>query len=123
MLYVLPSASWIQQFLILCQSKANAGDSRSVIGIKGEVKALSFDHKPTSEGRCPAHVVLPRVLMGSTVERTRIHGAGGFIEFGRVNGACPACVHGCGCLTDDPYQATSHYREHWGILSSRKITP
>lgn len=32
-------------------AKANAGDSRSVIGIKGEVKALSFDHKPTSESR------------------------------------------------------------------------
>lgn len=30
--------------------KANAGDSRSVISIKGEVKPLSFDHKPTNEG-------------------------------------------------------------------------
>ena len=29
--------------------QANAGDSRSVIGIKGEVKPLSFDHKPTSD--------------------------------------------------------------------------
>lgn len=48
---------------------ANAGDSRSVIGIKGEVKPLSFDHKPTSD-----------------VERARISGAGGYIEYGRVNG-------------------------------------
>ncbi|KAG6918764.1 hypothetical protein DXG01_011955 [Tephrocybe rancida] len=48
---------------------ANAGDSRSVIGVKGEVKPLSFDHKPTSE-----------------TEKERIHGAGGYIEYGRVNG-------------------------------------
>ncbi|KAJ7044097.1 phosphatase 2C-like domain-containing protein [Mycena alexandri] len=48
---------------------ANAGDSRSVISVKGEVKALSFDHKPSNE-----------------VEKTRISGAGGYIEFGRVNG-------------------------------------
>lgn len=48
---------------------ANAGDSRSVIGVKGEVKPLSFDHKPTSE-----------------TERARISGAGGYIEYGRVNG-------------------------------------
>lgn len=48
---------------------ANAGDSRAVLSVKGEVKPLSFDHKPTNE-----------------VERTRISGAGGYIEFGRVNG-------------------------------------
>ncbi|KXN88252.1 hypothetical protein AN958_07711 [Leucoagaricus sp. SymC.cos] len=48
---------------------ANAGDSRSVIGIKGEAKPLSFDHKPTNES-----------------ERTRICDAGGYIEYGRVNG-------------------------------------
>ncbi|KAF7314256.1 Protein phosphatase 2C [Mycena kentingensis (nom. inval.)] len=48
---------------------ANAGDSRAVISVKGEVKPLSYDHKPTNE-----------------VERTRISGAGGYIEFGRVNG-------------------------------------
>jgi len=48
---------------------ANAGDSRSVIGIKGEAKPLSFDHKPTN-----------------MTERTRISGAGGYIEYGRVNG-------------------------------------
>ncbi|KAF9049616.1 PP2C-domain-containing protein [Hymenopellis radicata] len=48
---------------------ANAGDSRSVLSVKGEVKPLSFDHKPTNEG-----------------ERLRITGAGGYIEYGRVNG-------------------------------------
>jgi len=48
---------------------ANAGDSRSVISVKGEVKPLSFDHKPTND-----------------TERARITGAGGYIEYGRVNG-------------------------------------
>ncbi|KAF5369449.1 hypothetical protein D9758_002670 [Tetrapyrgos nigripes] len=48
---------------------ANAGDSRSVISVKGAVKPLSFDHKPTSE-----------------TEKARITGAGGYVEFGRVNG-------------------------------------
>jgi len=48
---------------------ANAGDSRSVIGINGEAKPLSFDHKPTNES-----------------ERARISGAGGYVEYGRVNG-------------------------------------
>jgi len=48
---------------------ANAGDSRSVLGVKGEVKPLSFDHKPTNDS-----------------ERERIRSAGGYVEFGRVNG-------------------------------------
>jgi len=48
---------------------ANAGDSRSVISVKGEAKALSFDHKPHND-----------------TERTRIVNAGGYIEYGRVNG-------------------------------------
>jgi len=48
---------------------ANAGDSRSVIGVKGEVKDLSQDHKPTN-----------------FVEKERIQGAGGYVEYGRVNG-------------------------------------
>lgn len=48
---------------------ANAGDSRTVLGVKGVAKALSFDHKPTNEG-----------------ERARIFAAGGFVEAGRVNG-------------------------------------
>lgn len=48
---------------------ANSGDSRAVLSEKGEAKALSFDHKPTNEG-----------------ERARITAAGGYIEYGRVNG-------------------------------------
>ncbi|KAI0072866.1 PP2C-domain-containing protein [Panus rudis PR-1116 ss-1] len=48
---------------------ANAGDSRSVISVKGEAKQLSYDHKPAKES-----------------ERSRIIAAGGYVEFGRVNG-------------------------------------
>lgn len=48
---------------------ANAGDSRTVLGINGIVKNLSFDHKPTNIG-----------------EKTRIMQAGGFVESSRVNG-------------------------------------
>ncbi|GAA6034720.1 hypothetical protein JCM8097_001137 [Rhodosporidiobolus ruineniae] len=48
---------------------ANAGDSRAVMSIGGEAKPLSFDHKPTNQG-----------------ETSRIVAAGGFVEFGRVNG-------------------------------------
>ncbi|KAL2148382.1 hypothetical protein VTH82DRAFT_2302 [Thermothelomyces myriococcoides] len=48
---------------------ANAGDSRSVLGVKGRAKPLSFDHKPQNEG-----------------EKARIVAAGGFVDFGRVNG-------------------------------------
>lgn len=48
---------------------ANAGDSRSVLSFSGEAKPLSFDHKPTNE-----------------VEKQRISGAGGYVEYGRVNG-------------------------------------
>ncbi|WFD19090.1 protein-serine/threonine phosphatase [Malassezia caprae] len=48
---------------------ANAGDSRSVLGLAGEAKAMSFDHKP-----------------GNPEEHSRILNAGGFVEFDRVNG-------------------------------------
>lgn len=48
---------------------ANAGDSRSVISVKGEAKPLSFDHKPTN------HLEQARILKG-----------GGYVDFGRVNG-------------------------------------
>ncbi len=30
--------------------QANAGDSRSVLGVKGRAKPLSYDHKPQNEG-------------------------------------------------------------------------
>ncbi|EIM86041.1 PP2C-domain-containing protein [Stereum hirsutum FP-91666 SS1] len=48
---------------------ANAGDSRIVLGVKGQAKPLSYDHKPQND-----------------TERSRIMAAGGYIEFGRVNG-------------------------------------
>jgi len=48
---------------------ANAGDSRSVISVKGEVKPLSYDHKPSN-----------------SAEESRILGAGGYVEDDRVNG-------------------------------------
>lgn len=48
---------------------ANAGDSRTVLGVKGTAKPLSFDHKPQNEG-----------------ERARIVAAGGFVDCDRVNG-------------------------------------
>lgn len=48
---------------------ANAGDSRCVLGTRGEAKQLSFDHKPNNEA-----------------EMARIFRAGGYVEYGRVNG-------------------------------------
>ncbi|KAG8528048.1 Protein phosphatase type 2C 3 [Bacidia gigantensis] len=48
---------------------ANAGDSRTVLGVRGRAKPLSYDHKPQNEG-----------------EKARICAAGGFVDFGRVNG-------------------------------------
>lgn len=48
---------------------ANAGDSRAVLCRAGRAENLSQDHKPT----------LPD-------ERQRIYAAGGYVEFGRVNG-------------------------------------
>uniref|UniRef100_A0A2N9HYA3 PPM-type phosphatase domain-containing protein n=1 Tax=Fagus sylvatica TaxID=28930 RepID=A0A2N9HYA3_FAGSY len=49
---------------------ANAGDSRCVLCKKGQAYDLSKDHKPDLE-----------------VEKERILKAGGFIQFGRVNGS------------------------------------
>ena len=65
------------------------------MSVKGEVEALSFDHIPTSGGRRPVLIAFLLVADGSTVERARIHDAGGYIESGRVNGACPVFVHCC----------------------------
>ncbi|KAI8373089.1 phosphatase 2C-like domain-containing protein [Radiomyces spectabilis] len=48
---------------------ANAGDSRAIISVKGKSKALSYDHKPVDP-----------------LESERIISAGGFVEYGRVNG-------------------------------------
>ncbi|KAJ3303646.1 Protein phosphatase 2C 2 [Kappamyces sp. JEL0829] len=48
---------------------ANAGDSRAVLSDSGVAEPLSFDHKPVNQ-----------------TEYNRINAAGGFVEFGRVNG-------------------------------------
>ncbi|KAI8445328.1 protein phosphatase, partial [Phakopsora pachyrhizi] len=48
---------------------ANAGDSRSVLSVNGVAKPMSYDHKPVNR-----------------IENNRIVAAGGFVEFGRVNG-------------------------------------
>lgn len=64
------SAIFTEDLKIIC---ANAGDSRAVMSLSGEAKPLSFDHKPTNKG-----------------ETSRIVAAGGFVEFGRVNGAFPS---------------------------------
>ncbi|KAJ3110969.1 Protein phosphatase 2C 2 [Physocladia obscura] len=47
----------------------NAGDSRAVLSSNGDAVPLSFDHKPTNPE-----------------ESARIVAAGGYVEFGRVNG-------------------------------------
>lgn len=55
------------------RQQANAGDSRSIMSRNGEAEPLSFDHKPVNR-----------------TEKSRIVAAGGFVEFGRVNGQ-PVC--------------------------------
>ncbi|KDQ62417.1 hypothetical protein JAAARDRAFT_30322 [Jaapia argillacea MUCL 33604] len=67
-----PSGSTAVAALVTAENQiyvANAGDSRSVISVKGEVKPLSYDHKPQNQ-----------------TEKDRIVAAGGYIEYGRVNG-------------------------------------
>lgn len=48
---------------------ANAGDSRAIACINGEVETLSLDHKPNNEA-----------------ETKRINEGGGYVKFNRVNG-------------------------------------
>jgi protein phosphatase PTC2/3 len=47
---------------------------------------LSFDHKPQNEGVCPFPTfwhTMTKIFVG---EKARITAAGGFVDFGRVNG-------------------------------------
>ncbi|KAL9050010.1 MAG: hypothetical protein Q9162_006892 [Coniocarpon cinnabarinum] len=53
----------------LACDRAILNDPRTVLGVKGRAKPLSFDHKPQNEA-----------------EKSRICAAGGFVDFGRVNG-------------------------------------
>ena len=58
-----------------------------MIGIKGEAKQLSFDHKPQNESTYMClHSTLASPDFPFLEEKTRIIAAGGYIEYGRVNG-------------------------------------
>lgn len=72
----------------LTRLQANAGDSRGVLGIKGRAKAMSYDHKPQLEGLFgwPALPAPSADIYSPPAERNRITAAGGFVDFGRVNG-------------------------------------
>ena len=50
MLYVLVHPLVSVSLVMTNDIKANARDSRCVLGVKGQVKSLSFDHKPTNDG-------------------------------------------------------------------------
>lgn len=72
-----------QQRRALNSSQANAGDSRSVISVKGQVKSLSFDHTPPNESS--SYFVLSfdfRVSDNNIIaaERARIVKAGYIVE-------------------------------------------
>jgi protein phosphatase PTC2/3 len=67
------------------RQQANAGDSRSVLSVKGEVKQMSFDHKPTNKGEY-LYLYVKQIAKVFSDETTRIVAAGGFVEYGRVNG-------------------------------------
>ncbi len=66
--------------------QGNAGDSRSVLGVKGRAKPLSYDHKPQNEGKRLCLCLLGPRLTVKSGEKARICAAGGFVDFGRVNG-------------------------------------
>ena len=55
------------------------------MSVKGEVKPLSFDHKPLNECEFLSNMQSP-FLDSAAAEMTRIRNAGGYIEYGRVNG-------------------------------------
>lgn len=70
------------------RQQANAGDSRCVLGTKGDSKPLSFDHKPNNES--PSTLSLSYLdhlpIFPRLAEMSRIFRAGGYVEYGRVNG-------------------------------------
>ncbi|RAL64380.1 hypothetical protein DID88_001856 [Monilinia fructigena] len=77
------------------------------LGVKGRAKPLSFDHKPQNEG-----------------EKARINAAGGFVDFGRVNGnlalsrAIDVTVHD---ITDDDEFLVVACDGIWDCQSSQAV--
>lgn len=57
-----------------------------MISVKGEAEALSIDHKPQNEGVYYFYPFLRSTQISVLVEKNRIVAAGGYIEYGRVNG-------------------------------------
>ena len=75
-----------ESHVLIINVKANAGDSRSVLGVKGRAKPLSYDHKPQNEGEQFSRLGRYFGLTTCKGEKARISAAGGFVDFGRVNG-------------------------------------
>lgn len=69
---------------------ANAGDSRAVMSVAGKAEPMSWDHKPGNQSKCMQLTINVRqplvTYFSSSAEVARIIAAGGFVEFGRVNG-------------------------------------
>lgn len=51
-IYVVSSRVHDTQYSLIAELlEGNAGDSRSVLGVKGRAKPLSYDHKPSNDGQ------------------------------------------------------------------------
>lgn len=57
-----------------------------MLSVNGEAKALSDDHKPSNDGVHRPVYTRSAIDYSIPGERKRIINAGGYIEFGRVNG-------------------------------------
>ncbi len=57
-----------------------------MISVKGMAEQLSYDHKPQNEGVYYFYPFLRFAQISLVVEKNRIVAAGGYIEYGRVNG-------------------------------------
>ena len=75
----------------------NAGDSRGVLSHRGHAVPLSYDHKPTNDA-----------------EVKRITAAGGFVEFGRVNGNLALSR----ALGDFEFKMNTHMRPEHQIVTA-----
>lgn len=69
-----------------------------MLGRKGHAIALSKDHKPYEES-----TLFSLTFIDSLAEKARITAAGGFVDFGRVNGILR-------------YVYLSHIQETWHYL-------